>query len=246
MALIHTRTVAGQRYEIRNAGRSLRLYTNGVLHSQYHPGRIVTGGVWDLLALPAIALPKVKNVLMLGVGGGAAVHLLRAFVQPARIVGVDLNRTHLTLARRYFGLRGPDLELHCQDACQFVADYQGEPFDFIIDDVFGEVDGKPQRGIDADRPWCRSLAALLSPTGALSINTVSPAALRQTAWHSDPQLARQLPGRLKLTLPCYANAVGAFFRQPITPAQLRQAVRADPWRQQQEKRSLLRYRIGGF
>ena len=52
MALLWERRVEGTLYQVRSAGRTRRLYTNGVFHSQYNPVRPVTGSVWDLLLLP--------------------------------------------------------------------------------------------------------------------------------------------------------------------------------------------------
>ena len=54
MALIWKTELQGGHYEGRRAGRTLRLYANGVQHSEFHPKRLVTGSVWDLLWLPAL------------------------------------------------------------------------------------------------------------------------------------------------------------------------------------------------
>lgn len=54
MAVIWQRRHNQQHYEVRTAGRSVRLYTNGVFHSQYNPAHIMSGGVWDLLCLPLL------------------------------------------------------------------------------------------------------------------------------------------------------------------------------------------------
>ncbi len=42
---------------MRTAGKTLRLYTDGVFHSQFNPNHAVTGGVWDALMLPAFFYP---------------------------------------------------------------------------------------------------------------------------------------------------------------------------------------------
>lgn len=243
MAIIHSRIVGTTRYEIRSAGRSVRLYTNGVLHTQYNPAHQATGGVWDLLGLPAAALPKVQRVLMLGVGGGAAVHLLRQWFPGVHITGVDLSRVHLALARRYFGLKGAGLRLVCGDAREFVSTWQGEPFDLIIEDLFGDNAGQPVRAFAADRRWCQQLWRLLSPQGALVINTLSRTQLRACAVVADPVVRKLLPGRLFLTQPAYENVVGAFFREPVTAQALRGAIRRHPLLAKLEKAGKLRQRI---
>lgn len=67
MAIIWSRCLGGVHYEVRSAGNSLRLYTDGVFHSQYNPYRLITGHVWDLLMLPALFYPanKIKRVLVM-------------------------------------------------------------------------------------------------------------------------------------------------------------------------------------
>jgi spermidine synthase len=242
MAIVFSKRIGGIRYEVRTAGRSVRLYTDGVMHTQYHPGLQLTRGVWDLLALPALALPRVQRVLLLGVGGGAAIHLLRQWCPGVEIVGVELNPVHLQLARRYFGLRARDVELIAGDARDYVERYRGKPFDLVIEDLFGGS-GFPDRSFAADYRWCTALGKLVQPQGALVINTLSPAQLRQTALRADGRLRRQWPTALRLTLPAYANNVGVFSRSRISAADLRRAIRADPLRRQQERSGSLRYRI---
>ena len=55
MAVLWQQVCGGQRYEVRSAGKSRRMYVDGVLHSQHHSGRAVSGSVWDLLLLGAMA-----------------------------------------------------------------------------------------------------------------------------------------------------------------------------------------------
>ena len=71
MALIWKTDLQGVHYEVRRAGRTLRLYANGVQHSEFHPKRLLTGSVWDLLWLPALLHEpsRFRRVLVLGLGG---------------------------------------------------------------------------------------------------------------------------------------------------------------------------------
>ena len=242
MAVVFSRRIDGVRYEVRSAGRSLRLYTDEVMHTQYHPAHKLTRGVWDLLALPALALPKVERVLLLGVGGGAAIHLLRHWCPGVHITGVELNPVHLQLAKRYFGVKGRDLTLVQGDARPFVEHYRGEPFDLVIEDLFGGS-GAPDRSFDADHRWCTALARLVSDQGALVINTLSHKQLRDTALVQDRSVRKQWSAGYRLTLPAYANVVGVFYRQPVSKAGLQQAIRSDATRLRQERNGQLRYRI---
>ena len=70
MAIVWSRSAGGNQYEVRSAGQSIRLYKNGVFHSQWNPNRPLAGGVWDLLFIPALfADRQISRVLVLGVGG---------------------------------------------------------------------------------------------------------------------------------------------------------------------------------
>lgn len=108
MAIIWEKKIKGVAYQVRTAGSSVRLYTNKVFHSQWNPNAVLCGGVWDLLLLPAFMLAKptqIKNVLVLGVGGGAVIRALSHCLGPNKITGVDLDATHLSIAKRFFGVK---------------------------------------------------------------------------------------------------------------------------------------------
>jgi spermidine synthase len=245
MPVIYQKRVGKTRYEIRTHGKTVRLYTNKVMHTQYHPGR-PSRGVWDLLALPALALPKVERVLLLGLGGGAAVHLLRQWCPGAHITALELNPVHIRLARRFFDVKGRDLTLVHGDARAYVESYKGEPFDLVIEDVFQDSEGTPDRAFVADRRWCMALRKLVSKRGALVMNTLSVEQLRNTALMQQDSVHRLWASHLSLTMPAYANVVGAFYRQATSPAELRQIIRSDATRLQQERSGQLRYKIASW
>lgn len=222
MAIIWQKVEGEARYEVRQAGNSLRLYTNGVFHSQYNPKQPVTGNVWDLLMLPAFFRPQqVKRVLMLGVGGGAVIRQLNHFLNPELIVGVELNPVHLEVAREHFGVAAANVELHEADAIWWLRQYRGERFDLIIEDLFSDSNGEPERVIAADGPWMRRLLKHLTPQGALVINFGSTQELKQSAWFDDDTLQGKLPSVFKLTTPLYENAIGAFLRFDAESSELR-------------------------
>ncbi|MDH5545822.1 MAG: hypothetical protein OEZ43_09530 [Gammaproteobacteria bacterium] len=172
MALIWQKTVNGVDYEVRSAGRSRRLYANGVCHTQYHPQHIVSGSVWDMLALPVFFHPKnsIKRVLLLGLGGGAVVHMLRHFVAPDEIVVVERDAIHISVARKFFDLNQRNVNICKQDAVAWMESYAGAKFDLIIDDLFSHADGIPRRAVSADRNWANLLARNLRHDGALVLN----------------------------------------------------------------------------
>jgi len=214
MAILWQKNLDGTRYEVRTAGKTRRLYTNGVFHSQYHPVRATTGGIWDLLMLPAFFYPpkKIRRVLVLGVGGGAVIRQLHRYIEPAEIVGVELNPIHLEVAQRFFGVDNSMAQLHQADAIQWVRDYDGPKFDMIIEDLFGEEEGEPVRAVAADKSWCGCLARLLTRDGLLVMNFIDMSEMRHSECLSRQNLARSFKSAFQLTLPLYENVIVALLK----------------------------------
>jgi len=241
MALVWAHTTGGRRYEVRSAGRSMRLYTNGVLHSQYHPDHVFGGGVWDLLGLPALwrVEPRFCGILLLGLGGGAVVRQLHELATWERFVAVERNPVHLDIARRFFGLDQVPARLLEVDAVRWLEAYRGPGFDLIIDDLFSDQTGEARRAVRFSRSWYRSLRRLLSDSGMLVVNFADS---RDLAFRirQIPGLAGDFKRAYKLTMPAYGNAVAVFLRRERTPAQLEEAVRA---LRPKRRRARLRYHL---
>lgn len=245
MAILWKKQVNGMLYEVRTAGNSRRLYSGGVFHSQYNPTTPVTGSVWDLLTLPAFFHPhgSVKRVLVLGVGGGAVIRQLRHFVQPDEITGIERDPVHLYVARRFFGVKEENIELHEADAVQWINEYEGPRFDMIIDDLFGERDGEPVRAVRADTPWLDCLSRHLTRQGMLVINFTSSKELRQSAYFSDSPVARRFKTAFQLTVPRCDNAVGVFLRRDCDSQTMRSSLKKIPMLAAALRTKKLRYHI---
>lgn len=245
MAILWEKIHGGKRYQVRSAGRSRRLYTDGVFHSQFNPARPVTGSVWDLLLLPAFfhGPESVRRVLLLGVGGGAVIRQLQHFLRPDCIHGVELNAIHLQVARRFFGVSGPGLRLIRADAQLWLERYQGPAFDLIIDDLFGEEAGEPVRPVAADPRWAELLLRHLTPQGTLVTNFGSTAELRASAYWTSDRIRNRFRSRYRLTTPLYGNVVAALLRRRGTPSQLRAHLRAIPGLNPEVKRTGLRFQV---
>ena len=216
-------------YEVRSQGATLRLYANGIQHSEYHPRRLVTGSVWDLLWLPALFHDpgRCRRVLVLGLGGGSLVAPLRRLVAPELLVGVEVDALHFQVAEEVFGIGGDGVELHCADARDWVANWNGEPFDLVIEDLFAPVDTSVTRALPASRGWFERLAALVAPGGTLVMNfgdyrefRDSPAAARKMrrGWH----------GGFRFATPDCHNAVISWLGAPSDSKILRRRVRDNP------------------
>lgn len=227
MTVIWTKTVNDRRFEVRRAGRSVRLYTNGVFHSQYNPANPITATVWSLLVLPAFFRPPgtIERALVLGVGGGAVIRLLDQCVRPKKIIGIELDPIHLYVARRFFGVTVNRALLVEADAVAWLHRYRGPKFDLIVDDLFGEKEGEPVRTVETNRRWLEMLSQNLVDDGVLVMNFVSTQTLRESARTLHETMPSRFGSAFRLSLPGYENAVGAFIHHSMAGSRLRQMLR---------------------
>lgn len=239
LAIVWSKHTAESHYEVRSAGQTVRLYTNGVFHSQFNPGRTVDGSLWDLLSLPALLLPPQSelNVLVLGVGGGAVIRQLSVLLEQPRIAGVDLDPVHVQIARRWFGISETMATLVEADAIEWLEDYQGEAFDLVIDDLFGEQDGEPVRAVALNPQWSSQLQRVLKPGGMVIINSLECKSLRS------PGFLSQVTARYRCRHPHYENCVGVFCTGSATVKQWRQRVIQHPRLPAAQKRRALELRL---
>lgn len=154
-------------------------------------------------------------MLLLGVGGGSAIHLLRRFVEPAEIIGVELSKTHLQVARQFFGIKKNMATLYHADAVKWLEEYDGPPFDLIIDDLFGNEDDV-ERAVPADTPWCNTLLKNLNKNGMLVMNFIGSKAVKQSACMADPSIMQYFKSMFQLSLPAYENVIGIFSGAPTS------------------------------
>lgn len=241
MALIWRKESDGTVYEVRSAGRTRRLYINGLLNTQYNPRTPFGGSLWDLLSLPALLCePPPRRVLVLGVGGGTVIHQLDRLVRPRAIVGVELSPIAIGIARRYFGVALPHVRLVRADARDWLPRWQGEPFDLVIDDLYTEVSGEPVRAVVANAAWFRNILQCLSPNGMVVVNHAGTGELLGSPALRNRRVRSRFGAAVKLTGPLFENAVLALYRRPIDGPVSARAIRErfsrlglpDAWRLQ--------------
>ncbi len=237
---------AGRVIEVRSAGRTRRLYVDGVFHTSWNPSRPLTGAIWDHLVLPTFLVHRdgARRALLLGVGGGAVLRMLEDLTHPERLVGVELDAELLRVARDWFGLDGAAAELVCDDAARYVRARRGVRFDLVIDDVFTEQDGDPvrPRGMD-DGAWWQRLAALLAPGGVLVVNFVTRADLTSSDLCQDTSFRRLFPAAIRFSCEHYENAAVALMTSPVDPRAFRARIHAHPALRTAAARRLQRFRL---
>ena len=239
MAIIWQQHIDGQHYQVRQAGNTRRLITNGVFHSQYNPKHILTGSVWDLLFLPALIMREPpKRILVLGVGGGAVIHQLNYFLKPAHIAGIELSETHLRIARDFFALKKKNVRLYHGDAKVFVQSYSGPGYDLIIDDLFREIDGETERALSFDSEWAASLSRIVSADGMLVVNFAHARQMRDALAYLPA-----MQSSFQFTTPYCENAVGAFSKQDLNLNGFQDRVAVNPTLQRAAAKGLLRYKV---
>lgn len=243
MAIMWQKFVNNTDYQVRNAGRTIRLYTDGILHTEYNPGHKVTGSVWDLLLLGAFHIPKesLKRVLVLGVGGGAVIHQIQSFFPEAHITGVEINPVHLRVAKTFFDLNPKNLKLVKADAIEWVSSHQAETYDLIIEDLFGEIDGEPDRVQELNKAWIKKLDQLLSPQGVLVVNFIDRDSLVEGA--SRIYKTRNYASALRYTTKNCFNIVGIFSRNPVKSKDVLMRLRDEPLLDRRKKTCRLQYHV---
>ena len=245
MAVVWQKKSDGRLYEVRSAGRSLRLYTDGVCHSQYNSANPLTGHIWDLLMLPAFFHEPgtVRRVLVLGVGGGASIQLIRQFVSPQTIVGVELNPIHMYVATRFFELKHASIQLVRADAVQWIKDYKGEKFDLIIDDLFAEENGEPVPAVVSNAGWYNCLLKQVSKDGLIVKNFLDKTSARSSAGLTNSRVNEKFSSIFQFTTPYNENVAVAYLKRASTSRTLRKHLVATPGLNPNLKTSRLRYKV---
>ena len=166
-------TVPRPRVEVRRVRGGLELRIDGTQASVHRPGRALTGVVWWALASPILLLPpnRPRRVLLLGLAAGSVGRAVRALDPEAEIVGVELDREVLRLARRHFGLDRLRIELVVGDALEYLR-RERRQFDLIVEDLFvgpSRTVRKPEWLLDEGY---RLIRRRLRPGGYVVSNTI--------------------------------------------------------------------------
>jgi len=228
MAVLWSHEEDGNRYEVRSAGASLRLYRNGVHHSQWNPDRPLSGSVWDLITLPALHRPvgSIKDGLMLGFGAGAVARQLCDLAGLERLVGVEIDPMHLSIAQGFFEC-SERCNLVGADAVEWVYDEAEEAnYDLIIDDLYSEEDGIPVRCAPMDVEWFHTLVQLLRPGGILVLNMIEPDKVPHLPLLRHQELKERFPYKIMYEIDGYENRVVAFSDRPFLKEDLESGLRA--------------------
>ncbi len=178
---------ARQRLERRSSGHHALLDVSIVRGRTVLDGATVNysfGGLHEVFAQAferlAIRRRDIRSVLVLGLGAGSVVHLLRRdHGVRAPITALEIDPVMVEIARKYFALDAwPNLEVITADAVEWVAKTDRR-FDLVVVDLFHEAEVPPAC---RTRRFLETLRDRLAPGGLLAFNVVAgPAAARQSA-----------------------------------------------------------------
>lgn len=158
---------------IRRGSRLELLTGQDYLQSAYTPGQTPTGTVFDwYLAAPFFCgnfTGQLENLLILGLGGGAAVKLYNQAYQVGHITGVELDPLIIDVAKKYFHLTDPNLTIVRDDAAHYLQVAE-EKFALIILDAFQE---NVFAASCAAWPFLEKVKERLLPGGVLLVNRVA-------------------------------------------------------------------------
>lgn len=108
----------------------------------------------------------IKNIAVIGVGGGDVLHLLRDEFPLAHITAVDIDEKVIHIAKEYFGLNEmKNIALVVQDAQDFVK--KQKTYDLIVLDLYIGNDIPP---FLASRAFLTDVKKRLSAQGAVVVN----------------------------------------------------------------------------
>ena len=180
---------------------------------------------------------------MLGVGGGAALHLLRRHFSPTHLVGVELDATRIELSKRFFDLNHPCFSLIVANAIDWIQSYKGPAFDLIIEDLFQQEKGEPVPVTTLDADWVRALCRHLHPKGVLAINTIDTKQVRESALMRDPAYRKRFFRAHRLRHKYLDNRIAIFTPHDIDIATFRSRLDKMPTLQSKAAKEKLRFRM---
>jgi len=133
------------RVRVDESGGTRTLVVDETFASFYRPGEIATHCVWDAIAAPILWLEpeRRRRILILGLGGGSIARLARALAPEAEILGIEVDREVVKLAREHLDLDALDIQVEIADAFEWLktAPRSRGRYDVIVEDIFiGEGD----------------------------------------------------------------------------------------------------------
>jgi spermidine synthase len=108
--------------QLASGERWLQLNEGVAIHSLYRPWSYLTGGYWDdFLSLPLSAGRLPRRIAILGDAAGTVARAYGHYFPATRVDAVELDGELTSIGRRFFALRGPNLNFYTADARPWLA-----------------------------------------------------------------------------------------------------------------------------
>ncbi len=110
---------------------------------------------------------KIKNCLVLGLGGGSIAQIIKSKWPSAKVTGVDIDPIIVEFGKKYMGLDKLDVEIHIKDAFVFSKTQKPSSFDLICVDTY-QGDIFPEKFENSD--FLKNIKKILSENGIVVFN----------------------------------------------------------------------------
>jgi spermidine synthase len=202
--------------------RELVLDEGHAVHSVYDPTRLLSGEYWDYflaapLFSPGYSSGRIRHIAVLGLGGGTAVRLFAAAYPQARIDGVEIDPAILSVARRYFDMREPQLTTYAEDARYFLLTHRRR-YDVVAVDAFRQP-YIPFQLTTTD--FFRLVRSHLTRSGVVAINAGHTATDYRLVNAIARTMATVFPSVAIMDVPGTINSVIVASNRPSSPRILR-------------------------
>lgn len=207
--------------EVSDGGDRLNLQFNEGLGTQsyYMKTGVLTDSYYDVLALiPGIVTTQSiqPQALVLGLAGGTLTRQLGEYYPNYRVTGVELDPAVMQLANKYFHLSEQPIEVHIQDARQWLR-ASHKTYDIIYVDAFANEYYIPWHLTTVE--FFETVADHLTPTGTVAMNIGSST--------EDSALLQAFIATLKQVFPhVYVAAVPGSFNYVVVASAVSQTATA--------------------
>lgn len=198
-------TTPWQRVEVWRSRDEAEFRVEGAAHAWWHRHRLVSGLAWDNIAAACLLHPggNPADILMLGLGGGTGLRLLRALLPCARFTAVEIDPVMVGLARKHMSLDKLDVEVIEGDA-RVVARDTAKKFDVVVDDLY-LAGAEDVVRCDRDGGFLGACSRLLHPHGIVVANLVTGPGHRKVQSAARREFLARFPVVKSVTTPACWN-----------------------------------------
>lgn len=192
-------------------GQSRHLEVEGATYASYHPQRRFWGYAWDALAVSVMFHPAARDggrgmrILLIGLGGGTALHALTVLVPHATLVTAEIDPQLVDLTRDHFALKDTGASVVVGDGYAHV-DASPGAYDVILDDAF-LAHGDAARTVDVSSALLTRLQKGLRPGGMVVCNVFSDSQNQRQLLAARELFQRHFPTSFELAPPLGHNAI---------------------------------------